>query len=184
MNGRASTPAVSGSGNSTLHWAAPYRGRSEHIIPLCISAGAPAVRSFITTSTSYPGTAATPSFRHGHRRDRPLRFWRRFRGCSAADPTISNTIPRVQIRRRQSAPVPRTSCLVLPALLWGYLGRLGRNVPGVLFSEVDTEQELYDSTAVWRDSAMSCQEPFTTGPSFAIHALGPKRILKAVPDVV
>ena len=34
-------------------------------------------------------------------------------------------------------------------------GRLRRNVPGVLISAVDTEQNLYDSTAAWRDRAMS-----------------------------
>jgi predicted amidohydrolase len=33
-------------------------------------------------------------------------------------------------------------------------GRLRRNVPGVLVSSVDTEQELYDSTAPWRERAM------------------------------
>jgi predicted amidohydrolase len=34
-------------------------------------------------------------------------------------------------------------------------GRLRRNVPGVLISSVDTRQELYDSTAPWRDRAMA-----------------------------
>jgi hypothetical protein len=34
------------------------------------------------------------------------------------------------------------------------IGRLRRNVPGVLVSTVDTEQELYDSTAPWRERAM------------------------------
>jgi hypothetical protein len=34
-------------------------------------------------------------------------------------------------------------------------GRLRRNVAGVLLSTVDTEQELYDSTAIWRNRAMS-----------------------------
>lgn len=33
-------------------------------------------------------------------------------------------------------------------------GKLRRNVPGVLISEADTEQELYDSTAAWRGRAM------------------------------
>jgi len=33
-------------------------------------------------------------------------------------------------------------------------GRLRRNVPGVLLSTVDTELELYDSTAAWRERAM------------------------------
>jgi len=33
-------------------------------------------------------------------------------------------------------------------------GRLERNVPGVLISVVDTEQELYDSTGPWRDRAI------------------------------
>ena len=32
-------------------------------------------------------------------------------------------------------------------------GRLRRNVPGVLITEVDTEADLYDSTAAWRDHA-------------------------------
>ncbi|HLI02158.1 MAG TPA: carbon-nitrogen hydrolase family protein [Acidimicrobiales bacterium] len=34
-------------------------------------------------------------------------------------------------------------------------GRLRRNVAGVLVSEVDTDQALYDSTEAWRDRAMS-----------------------------
>jgi predicted amidohydrolase len=34
------------------------------------------------------------------------------------------------------------------------VGRLRRNVPGVLVTTVDTEQELYDSTAPWRERAM------------------------------
>lgn len=34
-------------------------------------------------------------------------------------------------------------------------GRLRRNVPGVLISTVDTRQELYDSTAAWREQAMA-----------------------------
>ncbi|QYG93924.1 carbon-nitrogen hydrolase family protein [Iamia sp. SCSIO 61187] len=34
------------------------------------------------------------------------------------------------------------------------IGRLRRNAPGVLVSTVDTEQEIYDSTASWRDRAM------------------------------
>jgi deaminated glutathione amidase len=35
------------------------------------------------------------------------------------------------------------------------VGRLRRNVAGVLITEVDTEQDLYDSTAAWRDRAMA-----------------------------
>jgi predicted amidohydrolase len=34
------------------------------------------------------------------------------------------------------------------------IGRLRRNVPGVLISTVDTDLEVYDSTAAWRDRAM------------------------------
>jgi hypothetical protein len=34
-------------------------------------------------------------------------------------------------------------------------GRLRRNVSGVLVSTVDTRQELYDSTATWREQAMA-----------------------------
>ena len=34
-------------------------------------------------------------------------------------------------------------------------GRLRRNVPGVLISAVDTAQDLYDSTAAWRERAMT-----------------------------
>lgn len=34
-------------------------------------------------------------------------------------------------------------------------GRLRRNTAGVLVSEVDTDEEIYDSTAAWRDRAMS-----------------------------
>jgi predicted amidohydrolase len=34
-------------------------------------------------------------------------------------------------------------------------GRLERNVPGVLMSSVDTEQELYDSTGPWRRRAIA-----------------------------
>jgi deaminated glutathione amidase len=34
-------------------------------------------------------------------------------------------------------------------------GRLRRNVPGVLISTVDTGEELYDSTAAWREQAMA-----------------------------
>lgn len=34
-------------------------------------------------------------------------------------------------------------------------GRLRRNVPGVLVSDVDTGQGLYDSTAPWRDRALA-----------------------------
>ena len=33
-------------------------------------------------------------------------------------------------------------------------GRLRRNVSGVLLSSVDTDQDVYDSTAAWRDGAM------------------------------
>jgi deaminated glutathione amidase len=35
------------------------------------------------------------------------------------------------------------------------VGRLRRNRAGVLLVTVDTEQDLYDSTAVWRDRAMA-----------------------------
>jgi predicted amidohydrolase len=35
------------------------------------------------------------------------------------------------------------------------IGRLERNVPGVLISAVDTEQELYDSTGPWRQRAIA-----------------------------
>jgi deaminated glutathione amidase len=35
------------------------------------------------------------------------------------------------------------------------VGRLRRNRPGVLLTTVDTEQQLYDSTAAWRDRAMA-----------------------------
>jgi deaminated glutathione amidase len=34
-------------------------------------------------------------------------------------------------------------------------GRLRRNIPGVLVSAVDTGEELYDSTAAWRERAMN-----------------------------
>jgi hypothetical protein len=34
------------------------------------------------------------------------------------------------------------------------IGRLERNVPGVLLSTVDTEQDLYDSTGPWRRQAI------------------------------
>ena len=34
-------------------------------------------------------------------------------------------------------------------------GRLRRNVPGMLISAVDTGQDLYDSTAAWRERAMT-----------------------------
>lgn len=34
-------------------------------------------------------------------------------------------------------------------------GRLRRNVPGVLISEVDTAADIYDSTAAWRERAMA-----------------------------
>jgi hypothetical protein len=34
-------------------------------------------------------------------------------------------------------------------------GRLRRHTAGVLVSTVDTAQDLYDSTAAWRDRAMS-----------------------------
>jgi predicted amidohydrolase len=34
------------------------------------------------------------------------------------------------------------------------IGRLRRNIPGVLISTVNTKQKLYDSTAAWRDRAM------------------------------
>ena len=35
------------------------------------------------------------------------------------------------------------------------IGRLRRNLPGVLISTVDTEQPLYDSTVLWRQPAMA-----------------------------
>lgn len=35
------------------------------------------------------------------------------------------------------------------------VGRLRRNVPGVLISTVDTDEALYDSTAAWRDRALN-----------------------------
>lgn len=35
------------------------------------------------------------------------------------------------------------------------VGRLRRNRPGVLVTAMDTGQELYDSTAAWRDRAMA-----------------------------
>jgi deaminated glutathione amidase len=35
------------------------------------------------------------------------------------------------------------------------IGRLRRNIAGVLVSTVDTEADLYDSTAVWRDRAIA-----------------------------
>jgi hypothetical protein len=34
-------------------------------------------------------------------------------------------------------------------------GRLERNLPGVLISVVDTEQDLYDSTGPWRRRAIA-----------------------------
>jgi predicted amidohydrolase len=34
------------------------------------------------------------------------------------------------------------------------IGRLRRNMPGVLISTVNTKQKLYDSTSAWRDRAM------------------------------
>lgn len=34
------------------------------------------------------------------------------------------------------------------------IGRLQRNVPGVLISAVETKEEIYHSTAAWRDRAM------------------------------
>lgn len=34
-------------------------------------------------------------------------------------------------------------------------GRLARNEPDVLISEVDTEADIYDSTIAWRDRAMT-----------------------------
>jgi len=34
-------------------------------------------------------------------------------------------------------------------------GRLRRNIAGMLISEVDDQQEFYDSTVAWRDRAMS-----------------------------
>lgn len=34
-------------------------------------------------------------------------------------------------------------------------GRLRRNIPGVLISTVDTEQDLYDSTRHWRARAIA-----------------------------
>ena len=34
-------------------------------------------------------------------------------------------------------------------------GRLRRNIAGVLFSEIDTNEKLYDSTFAWRERAMS-----------------------------
>jgi hypothetical protein len=34
-------------------------------------------------------------------------------------------------------------------------GRLRRNIPGVLITEVDTDAELYDSTVAWRDRALT-----------------------------
>ena len=34
-------------------------------------------------------------------------------------------------------------------------GRLRRNIAGLLVSTVDTEADLYDSTAVWRDRAIA-----------------------------
>jgi len=33
-------------------------------------------------------------------------------------------------------------------------GKLRQNTAGVLGSEVDTEEEIYDSTAAWRDRAL------------------------------
>ena len=35
------------------------------------------------------------------------------------------------------------------------IGRLRRNRPGVLVTAMDTDQDLYDSTAAWRDRAMA-----------------------------
>jgi hypothetical protein len=35
------------------------------------------------------------------------------------------------------------------------VGRLRRNVAGILVTTVDTEQDLYDSTAAWRARAMA-----------------------------
>lgn len=35
------------------------------------------------------------------------------------------------------------------------LGRLRRNRPGILITTVDTEEDLYDSTAAWRDRALA-----------------------------
>lgn len=34
------------------------------------------------------------------------------------------------------------------------MGRLRRNSAGVLISEVDTDEEIYDSTCDWRDRAL------------------------------
>ena len=35
------------------------------------------------------------------------------------------------------------------------VGRLRRNVAGVLMSTVDTEEDLYNSTAIWRGRALA-----------------------------
>jgi len=35
------------------------------------------------------------------------------------------------------------------------VGRLRRNRPGILLTTVNTEQDIYDSTAAWRDRAMA-----------------------------
>ena len=58
-------------------------------------------------------------------------------------------------------PCPNTSA---PESMWPAFfvrsdgittGRLERNVPGVLISIVDTEQDLYDSTGPWRHQAIA-----------------------------
>jgi hypothetical protein len=35
------------------------------------------------------------------------------------------------------------------------IGRLERNIPDVLISDVDTDQDLYDSTGPWRHQAIA-----------------------------
>jgi deaminated glutathione amidase len=45
------------------------------------------------------------------------------------------------------------------------VGRLRRNVPGVLVTTVDTTADLYDSTARWRDRAMAGQLHSGTPPA-------------------
>jgi hypothetical protein len=44
-------------------------------------------------------------------------------------------------------------------------GRLRRNIPGILVSAADTSEELYDSTAAWRQRAIDGTLHSGTAPS-------------------
>ncbi len=109
------------------------------------------------------------SFHAGHIDPDRMRLMREYVGAQRRSASRGDTIPAITQRAAMQAAAAANhmwiSCPNSSAResCWGSFfvrpdgvvsGRLRRNVAGVLVSEIDTDETLYDSTAAWRDRAM------------------------------